>query len=112
NVLTARRYSPCSARKRSAGVSAASNVEGVSPSTMTRTTGFGLACEASVPGKRSEPGMALRRARAQPCTERRHREGFEVADHGDECERRADERRDRKQERRPAACAAAPQRAA
>ena len=112
NVLTARRYSPCSARKRSAGVSADSNADGVSPSTMTRTTGFGFAGEASVPGKRSEPCVALRRAGAQPCAECRHRNGLEVPEHGDERERRADERREREQEGRPTGRAAAPQRAA
>lgn len=79
---------------------------------MTRTTGFGLAGEASVPGKRSEPGVTIGRARAQPCTERRYREGFEVAEHGDECERRAGEGGDCEQERGSATRAAAPQGAA
>src|SRR4051812_47683591 len=79
---------------------------------MTRTTGFGFACEASVPGKRPEPGMALRRTRPQPCAERRHCDGLEVSEHRDECECRTDERGEHEQERRPAACAAAPQRAA
>ncbi len=41
NVEAARRYSPCSARKRSAGASALSNIDGVRPSITTRTTGFG-----------------------------------------------------------------------
>jgi len=55
--------------------------------------------------------MPLRRARPQPCAEGRHRDGFEVPEHGDERERCADERGEHQQQGRPSACAAAPQRA-
>ena len=78
NVDTARRYSPCSARNRSAGVSAASNTDGVSPSTMTRTTGFGspqsLASERSpawrsgARERRRAPSAGTARASRYPST--------------------------------------------
>ena len=56
--------------------------------------------------------MALRRAGAEPCAERRHRDGFEVPEHGNERERCADDGRDCEQEGRAAARPAAPQRPA
>ncbi len=43
NVDAARAYVPCSSRYRKAGVSAASNIDGVRPSMTIRTTGFGTA---------------------------------------------------------------------
>src|SRR5260221_4029559 len=51
NTEAERRYSPRSARKRIAGVSAASNIDGVRPSITTITTGFAVA---SVFGKRAQ----------------------------------------------------------
>ena len=87
----ARRYSPCSARKRIAGVSAASNIDGVRPSITITTTGFGtrplVLCE------RAQAGVPVRRAAAQAQAEHGHRDRLEVADDGHERERGDDERR-------------------
>src|SRR5262245_47978716 len=84
----ARRYSPCSARKRIAGVSAASNIDGVRPSMMITTTGLIVL----VLGKRAQPRVRIGRAAAHAQAQHGHGERLEVADHGDEGERRADER--------------------
>src|SRR4051812_29267792 len=105
NVDAARRYSPCSARKRSAGVSAASNIDGVRPSMTIRTTGL-------VARKRAEAGVPVGRAAAKSQTERRHRDCLEVPDHGDERERGDEERCKSEQCRRPPTRAAPPQCAA
>src|SRR5581483_11327484 len=105
NVDTARRYSPCSARNRSAGVSAASNIDGVNPSMTTRTTGLVL-------GKGTEAGVPLGRAPAQPQPEERDGRRLEVPD--DRCEREGgpDERGQGEQRGGPPARAAAAERAA
>src|SRR5581483_4398688 len=108
NVDAARRYSPCSARNRSAGVSAASNIDGVNPSMTTRTTGL----ELLVLGKRTEAGVPLGRAPAQPQPEERDGHRFEVPDDGRERERGSDERGQGEQRGGPAAGAAAAKRAA
>src|SRR5579884_168139 len=104
NVEAARRYSPCSARKRSAGVSAASNIDGVRPSMTIRTT--------LVLGKGAQAGVPLGRAAAQPEAEQRDGRGLEVAEGRDERERRADQRRQREQGRGAAARAPAAKRTA
>src|SRR6476659_2578581 len=105
----ARRYSPWSARKRIAGVSAASNIDGVRPSITITTTGFGISplvlCE------RAQAGMPVRRAASQAQAEHRHRDRLEVADDGHECERGDDERREPEQRRGPSARPAAAERA-
>src|SRR4051812_37226853 len=85
NVDAARRYWPCSARKRRAGVSAASNIDGVSPSITIRTTGLVL-------GKGAQPGVPIGRAAAEAPADQRHSECLEVADDGHERERGSDER--------------------
>src|SRR6266536_3934629 len=107
-VETPRRYEPCSSRKRSAGVSAASNIDGVRPSITIRTTGFRL----SVTGQRAQPGVPLGLARAQPQAERGQDDGLDVADERHEGERRGPECASSDQRREAAARAAAPERAA
>src|SRR4051794_5667245 len=108
NVDVARRYSPCSARKRSAGVSAASNIDGVSPSMTISTTFFG----GVLLGKGAQAGVPVRRAAAQARAEQRHRERLEVAEHGNERERGADERCPGGERRGPAARSASTERPA
>ena len=109
-VEAARRYSPCSARKRSAGASALSNIDGVRPSMTTRTTGFGAGN--SVPRERAQPRVRVGRAPAQPAPESRHGERLEVADaRGRTRAQRRRARRGRAGSSRPAARAAAAQRA-
>src|SRR3954453_2501871 len=83
-VDAARRYSPWSARKRSAGVSAASNIDGVRPSMTTRMTGLVL-------GKGAQPGVPVGRAAAEAPAENEHGDRFEVADDRHEGEDRADQ---------------------
>ncbi len=96
NVDDARRYSPCSARKRSAGVSAASNIDGVRPSITTSTTGFGaIDCSSRARASAARRGVSGARRRSA-CAEQRHGEGLEIADDGDERERGADERGERR----------------
>ena len=64
-VDVARRYVPCSARNLIAGVSAASNIDGVRPSMTTRTTGFNRARgRAALRGGRVTGGASVRRAEA------------------------------------------------
>src|SRR4029077_14243167 len=64
-VDVARRYVPCSARNLIAGVSAASNIDGVRPSMTTRTTGFNRARgRAALRGCRVTGGADVRRAEA------------------------------------------------
>src|SRR5256885_5111960 len=77
NTEAARRYSPCSARKRIAGVSAASNIDGVSPSITITTTGLVL-------GKGAQARVRVGRAPPEPRAERRHGERLEIAQHRDE----------------------------
>ena len=92
-VEAARRYSPCSARKRSAGASA--------PRTSTASD------RRSRPGRRvSAPALSPARACAGPracrasggaaALRERHGDRLEVADDGDERERGADERDERR----------------
>src|SRR3954470_5072654 len=103
----ARRYSPCSARKRIAGVSAASNTDGVSPSMTMITTGLiGL-----ILGKGAQARVRVGRAAAEARAQHGHRERLEVAEHRHEGGRGAADRDEPQQQRRPAARAAAPQRA-
>src|SRR2546423_3976826 len=84
----ARRYSPCSARKRIAGASAASNTDGVSPSiTMTTTGLIGL-----ILGKGAQARMRIGRAAAEARPEHGHRKRLEVAQRWHEGERGADDR--------------------
>src|SRR6476659_10368289 len=83
-----RRYSPWSARKRIAGVSAASHIDGVRPSITITTTGFGPL----VLGKGAQARVLVGRAPAQARAEHRHGNRLEVADHRHErqpstCER-------------------------
>src|SRR3954468_11621891 len=89
NVDVARRYSPCSARNRRAGVSAASNIDGVRPSITISTT---FLRTTFLLGKGAQAGVPVRRAAAQARAEQRHRERLEVAEHGNERERGADQR--------------------
>src|SRR3954447_3919546 len=81
----ARRYSPCSARKRIAGVSAASNIDGVRPSITITTTGL-VFC------KGAQARVLVGRAAAQPSAEQRHRERLEESEDRDEGERGPGER--------------------
>ena len=103
NVVTARRYSPCSIRNASAGTSrlstASSSIAGVRPS-MTIRTSF-LARPALVAGERAEARVPLpcRAGAAHP--ERRHRDRLDVSEDRDEREQ-GDEHPRRAARRSPA----------
>src|SRR3954468_23450679 len=90
----ARRYSPCSARKRIAGVSTASNIDGVSPSITITTTRL-----RSVLGKGAQARVRVGRAAAQPRAEHGHCERLEVAQDRDERQSSARERHEPEQRR-------------
>ena len=100
---------PWSSRKRSAGASVASSIDGVRPSITIRTTGLAAGpshvrgCEA----RRSRSGVSA----AQPQPERGQRDRLEVADHGHEGERGGEQRREPDEQREAAAGAASPERA-
>ncbi len=96
---------PWSSRKRSAGASVASSIDGVRPSITIRTTGLGLVtCEGA------KPGVPLGLSAAEPQPERRQGDRLEVADHRDEGERGGEQRREADEHRQAEPGPASPER--
>src|SRR6266540_3312685 len=89
NVVSALRYSPCSARKRSAGMScrstAASKTAGVRPSMTIRTS---LRESTSVAGERTQAGVALPAPAPHAGSESRQDDRLHVPDARHEGQRR------------------------
>src|SRR5439155_856338 len=104
-VVTPRRYSPASASRESIGAerspTACSNVDAVKPSITMRI---------ALLRKRSQAGVLLAGAFARTKGEGRNREGLEIADDGDQCEREHDDGGAGEQQRRSPRLAAAAQR--
>ena len=87
-VEAARRYSPCSARKRSAGVVGA--LEHRRRETVDHDQHDGFRRRHSVPREGAQTGVRSGARRRTRSAEDRHGERLEVADHGNEGERRTD----------------------